>query len=172
MEFTRQRIIVIIIGIIIIIITGLYIFLYGPLMSKLRTAYLECCAIEADADQARQSTVSVKKGDIKRGLIKEEEISFAIDELTKQGKLEGVNFISMTPGEIEKSKAPYAILPIKIEAESSYEKLGTFLGTLDELERSLVTIRSFKITPTKENPSELRAELVVNMYITGEKDAK
>jgi Tfp pilus assembly protein PilO len=172
MEFTRQRVIVIIIGVIIIIIAGLYLFLYKPIISRLRTARSECCVIEADVAQARQSTDSVKMADIKGGLITEEEISFAIDELTRQGKLEDVNFISMKPGEIEKSKGPYEILPIEIEAESLYDRLGTFLGTLDELERSLVTIRSFKITPAKADPSRLRSELVVNMYIAGKKDAK
>lgn len=167
MEFTRQRLIMIITAAILIIAVGLYIFLYGPLISRLRVMRLECKTIEADVLQTRSRLASIETIDIKKGLIKEEEISFAIDELTRQGKLEGVNFVSMTPKEIEKREdAPYNILPIEIEIESTYEKLGIFLGSLDKLERCLVTVRNFNITPDKEDPAKLKTKLTVNMCLS------
>lgn len=166
MELTRQRLIMIIAAAIAIIAIGLYIFLYGPLIRRLRVMHIECKTIEADALQTRNRIAAVKTIDIKKGLIKEEEISLAINELTKQGKLEGINFVSMAPKEIEKREdAPYNILPIEMEIESTYEHLGIFLGSLDELERCLVAVRSFNVVPDKEEPAKLKTKLTVNMCL-------
>ena len=48
---------------------------------------------------------------------------------------------------------------------------GGQLKYLDDLEEALVTLRSFKITPGKTGPEKLRAELVLNLYLSSE-DAK
>ncbi len=165
MELTKERLIIIICSVVVILVLGLYLFLYSPLISKLKSADLECKTIEADVFQARDRITSSGIGDTKKGLIIEEDVSFAIDELTKQGKLKSINFISMTSKNIEKGEPQYKILPIEMEIESTYEELGTFLCSLEELKKSLVTVRSFNITSNEKDPTRLETKLVVNMYL-------
>lgn len=166
MELTQERIIITVVSATAIIALGLYFFLYRPLTIKLRTAYLECKSIENKAIQTRESIVPLKTTNTKRGLITEEDISLAIDELTRQGKLKGINFFSMVPKKIEKSEDfPCKILPIEMELESRYDNLGIFLGLMDDLEKSLVTVKSFNITPDKKDPRRLKTKLVINMYL-------
>jgi len=57
-----------------------------------------------------------------------------------------------------------------MEIESTYEKLGVFLGSLDDLEKALVRIKSFDITPDKEDPSKLTTDLSVEIYLSGDKN--
>lgn len=166
MELTRQRLIMIITGATTIIIIGLYLFLYRPLISKLRVAHQKCKTIETKLLQARSEVTSLKTSETRKGLLPEEDISLAIDELTKQGKLEGLNFISMTPEETKESEVfPFKILPIKTEIESTYKGIGRFLGSLKGLEKSLVVIRDFKISPDEKNPVILKTKLTVDMCL-------
>ncbi len=146
---------------------GTYFLLYAPLIRELRAKRLEFKTCETDLFSARNIIESVKTKEIKGILITEEDIPFAIDELTRHGRLKDINFISMTPGKIEKPKdSQYKILPVEMQTESSYKKLGVFLGSLGELKKSLVTIMSFDIVTLKEDPSRLRTELIVNMHLT------
>ena len=165
MELTKERFIIIIAGGVIIAVSGLYLFLYRPLINKLRGAHLECKAAEVEVLQTRGLTVSLKTEPSKKDLISEGDISLAIDELTRQGELEGINFISITLRQIKRHRALYKILPIEIEIESTYEELGAFLGSLDDLGEALITVGSFNITPNKKGPERLRTKLVVNMHL-------
>lgn len=172
-EITKERLIAIIAVTTAMIVWGLYFFLYGPLAGKLRIAAAECAVIEADLAQARNNIAILKTRDVKKGIINEEDISLAIDELTRQSKLGNINLISMTPGEIEESKDfSYKILPIEIEIKSIYSNLGVFLGSLRELKKSLVTVRNFNITLDRKGPEELKSRLLVDMYIAGGKNAE
>ncbi len=168
MEFARERLVIIIACGVAIVALGLYLFLYGPLIGKLREAYLKCRAVETEAMDAREAIANLKTLETKKGLISEDEISLAIDELTRRGKSKGINFISMTPKKIEQSNdSRYRTLPMEMEIESSYEALGVFLGLLDELEKSLVRVRSFNVTSDKEKGAKLNTRLVVDTCLSG-----
>lgn len=167
MELTKERLIIIIGGAITIAALGTYFLFYAPLMRELRAKRLEFKTCEADLFSARYIIESAKTRETKGVLIAEEDIPFAIDELTRQGRLKGVNFVSMTPKEIEKSKdSQYKILPIEMQIEASYKEIGVFLGSLSALEKSLVTIRSYNVAALEEDPSRLKTELVVEMHLT------
>ncbi len=168
MELTKERLITIVSAAGVIIVLGLYLFLYQPLINKLRRAHLECKKIEAEVLRAHEAISSLKTTPIEKKLIGEEDASLAIDELTRQGKLQGINFISITPKQIERQLAPYKILPIEIETESSYENLGIFLGKLDDLKTSLVKVGKFDTTPNELNPKTLITKLSVSMYFEDE----
>jgi Tfp pilus assembly protein PilO len=140
-----------------------------PLMKELRKHYLECKSLEADVLDARNVITLVDKTYAERVLIKEKDISQAIDKLTRHGKLEGINFISINPKEIrKKADSRYKILPIEMEIESGYEQLGAFLGSLDDLEKGLIKVKSLYVVPNKEDPSRLMTDLVVDMYLLGQ----
>lgn len=174
MELAKKKIMIIAAVGIVIFALGTYNFLYAPLINELKAKYLECKNCENDVFYARNLIESVKVVGKDSPLLTEEDISIAIDELTKHGKSRGINFISMTPQEKQKkTEAQYEILPIEMELESTYEELGTFLGSLDEMQNSLITVRSFGVSVfDEEDQRKLETELVVNMYLLGEKYAK
>ena len=166
MELTKERLIIIIAGVLIILFLGLYIFLYNPLINKLRSEGGECNRIETELLQARKAIDSLEAIDKKKMLIAEKDIPLAMEELTTQGKLKGINFVSMTPGQIEEPKTAYKILPIEMEIESTYKSLGIFLGLLGDLEKSLVTVGSFGIKADGKTSPKRKTKLVVNMYLS------
>jgi len=170
MELTKERLIIVISAGLAIIALGLYLFLYSPLINKLRKAHSECKRLETEVLQAREATDSLRIKTPKGKLITEEDVSWAIDELTKKGKLARVNFISITPKQTEKPQQTlfYKILPIEIEMESTYDDLGIFLGSLDELENCVVTVRNFNITSTEEGAKKLKTKLMLNLYLSGQ----
>jgi len=172
MEFTKEKLISIVAATTVAIILGLYLFLYNPLIGKLKVAYLECENIEAEVLQARNSTAFLKTIGAKKGPIAEEDIALAIGELTREGRLKGIDFISMTSKKIGKKEMLYKILPIEIETESTYKEFGVLLGLLGDLEKSLITVKSFNMKSYKEAPAKLKTKLVVNMYISGEESAE
>ncbi len=169
MELTKERLNIVISAGLAIIALGLYLFLYSPLINKLRKAHSECKRLETEVLQAREAIDFLRIKAPKGKLITEEDVSWAIDDLTKNGKLAKVNFISITPKQIEEPKQAlsYKILPIELEVESTYEDLGIFLGSLDELENCVITVKNFNITPTEEGAKELKTKLMLNLYLSG-----
>ena len=102
-----------------------------------------------------------------RRILITKDASHAIREVTDHGRLNGINFISISPKKVRKEKGSrYKILPIEMEIKSTYEQMGIFLGLLDELEKTLVTVKSFNIIPGKKGPSKLTADLVIYVYLS------
>lgn len=170
MELTRERLTIIIAGATLVVLFGLYLFLYRPLISKCRQAGLECRGIEREVLLAREAITSFLNQNIsEKHLISEEDVSLAIDELTKQGRSKGINFVSITPEQIKKAENyPCKVLPIEMKTESTYKELGIFLGSLDDLEKSLITVRNFSLTSDKKDPSKVETKLVINMYLSAQ----
>lgn len=164
----RERPKVAIVSSAVILIFASYLFLYRPLVNKCRLRGRECRGIEAEILRAREAIDVLKQATTKRTLISEKDISIAIDELTKQGRSKGINFNSIAPGKIEGHGDPkYKILPIDIVVESTYKELAVFLGSLEELEKSLVTVKNINISPGKEKAAKLNTRLTLNMYLSG-----
>lgn len=175
MELTKERLIIIGISVLVIVIVGVYALVFSPLMSELGKTYGELKIYETELVRVKKVINSAKKIDTKRvfitdkALITEEGISGAIAELTSQKKLHGINFVSISPGEIEKQEdARYSIIPIAIKTESTYEKLATFLGLLDDRPTAVLTLRSLKIIPSEKDTDKLESDLVLNLYISTE----
>lgn len=168
-ELTRERLIIVISVAIALIALLVYLVFYAPVRRKLRLKYLECKSIESEVLQAR-NIIELAASSYREGaLTTEEGVSQAIDELTRHGKLKGINFISINPKEIKKEKGSlYKILPIQMEIESTYGQLGIFLGSLDELEKGTLTVEGFDINPDKKDSSRFMTDLVVNMYLLDE----
>jgi Tfp pilus assembly protein PilO len=178
MEIDKQKTVVIAGVSAAVLMLLAYLLLYQPLMSQLRGAYIEFRGYDKDIRGAYNVIAAAKKIDSKkvfiteRALITEEDISVAIAELTGKKKLHDVNFVSITPGDIEKQSDPrFKIMPVSIKTESTFEDIGMFLGLLDDLEDGVVTLRSFKITPNKNNPVKLESAIVLNLYLSS-KDAR
>lgn len=166
MEIPRERLTLVITAAIAAVALGLYLFLYRPVLKELRATRTKYAAMNPELERAQKLAEMLKPIETDRRLISEKDISIAIDELTRLGNAKGINFISMRPGAAEERKdAPYKIMPITIEIESTYEELGIFLGALDDLERSLITIDEFNIISQSDDPVKLKTLLEVHMYI-------
>lgn len=180
-ELTQNKLIIAITGAVGVIALGISLIFYMPLMGELRAKYFECKSVENKALEYYNIIASVGKtyGDqalvTKEGVsdTAEEGMSHAIDELTKYGKSKGIDFIFISPKEMRKEKgSQYKILPVEMEIESTYEQLGVFLGSLDDLEKGLFRVKSFDITPNKEKATRLMTSLVVDIYLSGQQDAE
>lgn len=172
-EFAKQKKVIIISGAVAIFAVCAYLFLYSPLLNRLRIESTESRKLEDTLLRMRDLiALAETKGEAagsKYVLINEEEIAAAIEQLTQRGREEGINFISVTPGQIEKSKdGSFRSVPIELEMESSYKGLGVFLGSLDELSGALVKVRKFDAVPRKEDPEKLTTKLAVDIYLAEE----
>lgn len=168
MELSRERFRIIIVSAIAIVFVGAYAFLYRPLINKCRDQGSECRRIEKEAQEAHEAIALLVQVAVKRTLISEKDISVAIDELTKEGRSRGVNFTSIMPGKIKSSgDSGYKILPIDMGLESGYRELAVFLGSLEVLEKSLVTVKDIDIAADTARSAKLKTRLTVNMYLSG-----
>lgn len=165
-ELTQEKLIIAVPALIILIVLAIYLILYAPLISKLKIKYIECESAENEVLECRN--IIELAGEAGLVIIAEKDVSHAIDELTKHGKLKGINFLSIIPKEVKKEKgSQYKVLPIEMKIESTYEELGILLGSLDELDKGLLKVESFDIIPDRENPSKFITDLVVKLYVSG-----
>ena len=159
-------------AVILAVIAGAYLFLYRPLIKELKLKSSECRSIEGLLLEMRDTVRLAGKSTQERVLLGEKEASLAIDELTKHGKVMGVNFISITPKEIIRSSdSQYKILPVEMTVEAPDQQFSLFLGLLDELKDSVITVESFDAAPEKEDPAKLKATVVIDMYFSAAENA-
>jgi Tfp pilus assembly protein PilO len=99
-------------------------------------------------------------------LLRKEEISLAMDEITKAGKSFDVSFISINPREAEAVPGlACRRLPIQIDVRSRYKDFGAFLGSLEKLKKSVVTVRQFAMSRDEAQPSFINSKMLVDVYL-------
>ncbi len=158
----------------IIVATGmgalaLYIFAYAIMTKEMARKYGECKKAEGGASYARSIIESAGKDGAAKPLLAEGNIPKAIDELTKNGKAKGINFISITPRDIRKgANTQCAILPIGMNIESTYEQLGEFLGSLDKMDDALIKVESFDVFSDRKDINNITTSLVLDLYCCSE----
>lgn len=168
MVLTKEKRLVIIIGAAMLAVLITAIIISAPLVAEYRQAGHECGSVEKEVLLARETIGLLERKAEKKTLIPEKDISMVIDELTKRGRSNGINFTSIAPGKIENPAASgYKIIPIEVDLESTYKEMAVFLGLLEELERGLVTVRNINITDGGIETTKLNTKLVLNMYLSG-----
>lgn len=166
-EITKEKAILLTAGIVILITIALDTAFYLPTLGKLKNRYMECRNCENDVSGSRSLIESTGKNLGEMTLMTEKDVPLAIEELTKHGKANGVSFVSMQPGEVTPDKSSsYKILPIEINLEAGEKQIAAFLGTLDELKKSLIKVRAFDVTPEKEDRTRLRASITLEIYLS------
>lgn len=145
---------------------GLYFVSVRKVTRSLQTRQSEALALEAQLAKAREGIRLFKKGGPDKSLLPENEVSPALEEVTKLGNELGIAFLDVEPGKPEKlPDSPLRVLAVRVETESAYEALGRFLGKLDEALKNLVTIRSFEILPVTAGKPKVKSRLVLNLYL-------
>ena len=166
-ELTKEKLMTFLPVAVLVAVIGISLIFYIPLMKKSRALYAQCKTIE---DKVRKTKNVIKGASVissRRVLMTEEDVSYATNELTRLGKQKGIDFVSIRPKDIQKEKGEeYKILPVELQLESTYKELGMFLGSLDDVEKSLITVKSFNIVPVPENTARLITDLVVDVYLS------
>jgi Tfp pilus assembly protein PilO len=152
----------------------IYAFFYAPLLGDIRIRQAECESIEAKAADARNQIACLPDKDCAdRMLVSGERASLAVDELAKYGKTKDVNFVSIKPGDlIADKKFDCKVMPVKVEIDAEKEQFSDFIGYLDELKKSVVTVKSFDLNRDEEGTGRIYGTVVMNMYIIGRKNEK
>jgi Tfp pilus assembly protein PilO len=142
------------------------IFLYRPLMFKLRDTANRLHEVETKVLNQRGAIAASKKSDVKGQMMQRNEVPLAIAELTKKGRELGLNFSSISPRQLqETTQASIRKLPINFTIESEYKDIGQFLAYVEGFSRTVAEVESLSIRPRKKNPPKLSVELVLNLYV-------
>jgi len=153
-----------------LIVIAMHAVFYAPLIKRLKVSSLENKAFEKYLAGARSAIEQAELTQDERALITEDEVSLAIAELTQYGKLKGISFISIKPGEIiSEPDRQYKILPLEIIISASEQKFAVFLGSLANLRKSVIKVKSFDAALNTENENKLKVNMVLHIYILGKK---
>lgn len=137
-----------------------------PLWGKIRLVNGERQKIESELSVTRLMTKAGNIIPIKKRLVKPDEISLAIDEITNTGKQFNINFLSITPREIEETGNAFSRrLPIDVELTAFYSDLGSFFGALDGLKESIVAVREFNIWRDEGILPSVKSELTIDIHL-------
>ena len=148
------------------------IFVHRPMSIKLAGAEKELARLESQLDSQRSYISAIKKLKVKGSVMPQKETSYAIDEITEQGRGLELKFISIAPKELQKTdQSNLKVLPINFKIESEYKNLGQFLAYLEWFPRSTTKVQSFSIGSREEITSKLDSEVLINLYLEAE-DAK
>jgi len=167
LKLSPQKIVLAACSIIVLAALTLDAILYMPFLRRFRSIYLECGNCESQVLDARGIIDSAGSNIGDRTLMTEKEVLFAMDEFVKKGKDKGINFISIKPRDAQEvAGAPYKTMPVDMEVEGLDENISEFIGSLDELKKAVIKIRSFDITPNGEDRKRLKARITIDTYIT------
>lgn len=142
------------------------VFLYRPLLIKLHEAAGRLSETETELLRQRAALSASQKSD-KIGEIRlESEPALMIADLADKGRELGVNFGSISPGDLRPTtQVDVGILPVAYVVESKYKNIGEFFAYVEDYSRSIAEVESFRIHVRKEVLPELDAELVLNLYV-------
>lgn len=137
-----------------------------PLTVKGQQAGERLRLLEQELDTVHRTLEEGRGIPLKGRLLAREEVSLVVDEITKQGRVFNINFLSLTPLEIEETDNPaYQRLPIEMEIESHYQDLGLFLGVLEDLTEGVAVVKDFTVRAQEPLLPRLRSQLTLDVYL-------
>lgn len=137
---------------------------YLPLWKNLQAKSFDYRQEQERLKQIKQEAVLGDK--IKAKLItSEDEIPQALDEMVRKARALGISFESMKRKDLLTLDKNYKILPISIEASVEFQGLAEFLGSLENLRRSVIVVNQLDISRDKELLPRLRANIELGMYL-------
>jgi len=150
-----------------IALAGIVFFLFiKPLWSKVSDVSQEVKTLNSQLGSVREALKGRKNLNKDRHPLSRGEISVAMNEIMEVGASFNIDFFATSPQQIKKLKgSKYPVLPIRLEMKSTYENFGVFLGALENLNKSIVTVRQFNIDRQPILLPEIRVELVVEIHL-------
>lgn len=151
-------------GIAVVVIV--FLLLTVSLLNKVRKAGKEAKALEREMLSVRQALQLQENFRQNGKLLSRRQISLAIDDITKVGAAQNVNFLSISPQKITRpSDSSYQVLPIQMNVQSAYVDLGLFLNALERLEQGIIAVKGFEITRDQLILPQIKSGLVVEVYL-------
>jgi Tfp pilus assembly protein PilO len=172
-EWERYKGLITQLGLVVLFAVAVYVILINPMLGDLKSRKAEYEGLDNEISEMYRIIKSVGQIRTNKVLLTEGEASQAMDDLTKHGRKVGVDFLSINTGNVQhKAGTKYSILPIKLKVEGTYEQVGMFLGSLDDLDRGLVKVQSFSITRDDTKPTKVVALLELDIYLSSRKFRK
>jgi Tfp pilus assembly protein PilO len=141
------------------------IFAYEPSMIKLHDAANRLREVQIELLNQRNTIASSERSDVRGEIMQQNEVPLAIAELSEKGRELGLDFGSISPGDLQQTtQAGVGILPIAFAIESRYQDVGKFLVYAEKYSSSIVVVESF-ICAKEKASSELGVDLVLNLYV-------
>ena len=150
-----------------IALVGIVFFLFiKPLWSKVSGVSQEVKTLDSQLINIREALKGGKNLIKDRHPLSRGEVSVAINEIMEVGASLDIDFFSTSPQKVQKLKgSKYPVLPIRLEMRSTYKNFGIFLGSLENLNKSIVTVRQFNIERQPILLPEIQTELVVEIHL-------
>lgn len=143
-----------------------FVFVIQPLSARIRFKEEEVRLVEQKLEEGRGMIKVAGKWGLAGTLLRKEEISLAMDEMTRAGQSFDISFVSISPREAEAVPGlSCRRLPIQMNVRSQYKDFGTFLGALEKLKRGVVVPRQFVISRDEARPSYIDSEMLVDVYV-------
>lgn len=159
----KKKILFIPAGIIILII----LFLYFPLAQKITKKNKELTELNTQLKSVNENLRVLQDLKVNKRLIREEDASLVIDTITKQCKSYSLELKSITQKE-KNIKDGYSVLPVYLEVEGEFERIGLFLGFLREFEDALIIVDSFQIRRADLPLPKIAGLVTLNIYLNNE----
>lgn len=115
-----------------------------------------------------KATVEAKVEDLRRRIPPKSPTSAILEELTKRGKQLNIDFVSITPQQLQRDTtiAPDCeVLPISINMKATYKSLGEYLGQIENLQSSFATVSDFQVAKDERTYPKLAVTMRINTYI-------
>jgi len=162
-EISKEQMTVV--GVAALMVAGAYLVLFRPVMHSLAVKSRAYNMVRSQMRDARAVIEATGRIGEERELLTERQVPVAIDELTKHGKAMKVSFQSIRPRELIQDQNPrFKVLPVDLSIEATDKQMVAFMGSLDDLNKNLITVTGFDVVPDKDDPSQLKMALTVNLY--------
>ena len=149
----------------LVLILGYYVFLYNPMLAKIKSYEAKQKYSQERLAHMQQAFKKINSSQAQAIAITQEEIDQALKEIFAAAKSRDINVGYVSVKDTQKYNSLYTIIPVLIEVESTYEKLGIFLGALENKQGNLVTVKTINLKLHQKNDPILKASVFLNIYI-------
>ncbi len=152
------------------LVLGYYVFLYNPMVSKIKSFQGKQGYLKERLARMQLAFKKINSPQASVMVPTEQEIDQVLKEIFTAAKSRDINIGYVSVKDIQRYNDLYTIIPVLIEMESTYEKLGIFLGALENRQDNLVSIKTVNFKLRNNNDPILKASVFLNIYIIN-KDA-
>ncbi|MBN3039104.1 MAG: type 4a pilus biogenesis protein PilO [Candidatus Omnitrophica bacterium] len=158
----------IIYGLAIFVVILVLLIAHRPLALRLSRTKNYLNSLDGQLISQRKAIDSLKKIDLAKDLMKQKDVSLAIDDITAYGGQLGLKFISITPADEQSyEEGNFSVLPIELKLECDYRGLGQFLVYIEEFPLTVGEVAAFSVRP-KGALAKLDVDMTVKLYMEPE----
>ncbi len=154
----------------LVLILGYYLFLYNPILLKIKSCQVQQKYLKEKLIRMQEASKKINTTPVRPEIVTQEETDQILKSILVEAKNRDINIVSVSVKDPQRYNNLYTIIPVLIEMESTYEKMGIFLGALKNKQGILVVVKNIELKLHRENGPILKANALLNIYILN-KDA-